>query len=386
MDSKELLLLDMLALVYEDMDIDAVEERFVNIVAELFGFDRVGLFFVKHRKGILQGKLCTGFEPGIISSICMPVAAQNIFTRPLVTGLPVWNHSGAEDPFVKQLGLTQFALFPVASKKRISCWQVRRCREKTCPAFGKKWVRCWLIAGTKCAGGADCAVKEKAERCQACPVFTSQDCGLVEGILLVDNSLSRRPIDSQTVTVLSLISHAVGTAINNSKNLSHALREAIFDDLTGLHNRRYFNERLLDEVERSRRYSTPLSLLLCDIDHFKRVNDTCGHPAGDAVLSQVAGLLRDKLRQSDLVARYGGEEFGVLLLNTGKQQAIQVAESLRCGVEKATFAATAGMPVTISIGVATLGEDASSLDSLIDRADKGLYCAKASGRNQVASC
>ena len=126
MKDKEYLMLDMLSLVYEDMDIDAIEERFIDLVSEIFAFDRVGLFFVKHRKGVLQGKLCKGFEPGAISSLEIPVAEKYVFNRPLVTGFPLWSEEIQGDKFTREMGLTNFAIIPIVSKKRIACWQVKK--------------------------------------------------------------------------------------------------------------------------------------------------------------------------------------------------------------------------------------------------------------------
>jgi len=106
MENRDVILLDMLSLIHEEMDLDAIEERFVNIVSEIFSFDRVGLFFVKHRKNVLKGKLCRGFAPGDISSLEIPVAADSMFTRPLISGIPLWGERLAPDPFTERLGLT----------------------------------------------------------------------------------------------------------------------------------------------------------------------------------------------------------------------------------------------------------------------------------------
>ena len=134
MKDKDFLMLDMLSLVYEDMDIDAIEERFVDLVSEIFSFDRVGLFFVKHRKGVLQGKLCKGFEPGTISSLEIPVAEKYVFTRPLVTGFPLWGDEiGSDDSFTRKMGLTNFAIIPIVSKKRISLMETNGCVVGWCP-------------------------------------------------------------------------------------------------------------------------------------------------------------------------------------------------------------------------------------------------------------
>jgi diguanylate cyclase (GGDEF)-like protein len=354
MKDKEFLMLDMLSLVYEDMDIDTIEERFVDLVAEMFSFDRIGLFFVKHRKGVLQGKLCKGFEPGTISSLEIPVAQKYLFTRPLVTGFPLWGEKAETDPFAKKMGLKNFAIIPIVRKKRISCWLLKNCQSNDCPAYGNKWLRCWLVPNTKCCDGTELENQDKSKFCETCPVFSSQDANSIEGVLLIDNSQSKKPIDEKTITILSVIAHSVGIAINNSKAYSSAIREAIHDDLTGLHNRRYFNERLIDEIDRAKRYDNTISLLMCDIDHFKKVNDTYGHPVGDDVLTWCGKVFRNKLRNTDIVARYGGEEFAIILLNAEKDNALEVAENLRCTVAEAALPGNEMVKVTISIGTSTL--------------------------------
>jgi diguanylate cyclase (GGDEF)-like protein len=385
MEDKDFLMLDMFSLVYEDMDIDAIEERFVDLVAEIFSFDRVGLFFVKHRKGMLQGKLCKGFEPGTISSLEIPVAEKYLFTRPLVTGFPLWGEEAEADPFAQKMGLKNFAIIPIVSKKRISCWQVKNCQATDCPAYGNKLLHCWLVPDTKCFNGTEIASQDKSTMCLTCPVFSSQDANSIEGILLIDNYESKKPIDEKTITILSVIAHAVGIAINNSKTYSSVLRDSIHDELTGLHNRRYFNERLIDEVDRAKRYENTLSLLLCDIDHFKNVNDTYGHPVGDDVLIWLGNVFQNKLRKTDLVARFGGEEFAVVLLNTEKNKAFEIAENLRSAIADSYLPEYQKVKVTISIGISTLGVDSNSFDGLINQADKALYHAKSKGRNMVCT-
>lgn len=159
------------------------------------------------------------------------------------------------------------------------------------------------------------------------------------------------------------------------------------DELTGLANRRLFDERLAEEWARARRQGTPLALILADLDHFKRLNDSLGHPAGDACLRAVARSFRDTLRRSlDLVARYGGEEFALLLSDTAAASALEVAEELRQGVESLGIAADAegATRVTASFGVAVVqpGED-NQPQTLIEAADQALYRAKRGGRNQV---
>jgi diguanylate cyclase (GGDEF)-like protein len=157
---------------------------------------------------------------------------------------------------------------------------------------------------------------------------------------------------------------------------------SVIDSLTGLHNRRFLERRLAYEVERARRYQRELALLVVDIDHFKRVNDTYGHSAGDAVLRTVAGALRDVCRRQDLIARYGGEEFVVVAPETDALGARAVAERLRASVHAQQFTEGPEWPLTVSIGVAILG-DRSDPNALFRAADAALYQAKRGGRDRA---
>jgi len=161
---------------------------------------------------------------------------------------------------------------------------------------------------------------------------------------------------------------------------------AITDGLTGLHNHRFFHERMALEAERSLRSGHELSLLMIDVDHFKLYNDRHGHPAGDDVLRGVASLLIEGRRVSDIVARYGGEEFAIVLCDTAKGQATELAERLRQRVASYSFVYASNQPggkLTISVGVAAMPEDAGDGQTLIDAADAALYAAKRAGRNRV---
>jgi len=162
------------------------------------------------------------------------------------------------------------------------------------------------------------------------------------------------------------------------------------DPLTGLFNRRYFEERLSSEFARSTRYRTPISCMMTDIDYFKRLNDEYGHPFGDRVLREVAAVARESLRDVDLIARYGGEEFIALLPETGPQQALLVSERVRDGIASLRFAharpngAKAVVGCTVSVGVATYpGAKLDSAEALLRAADDCLYQAKAAGKNSV---
>ncbi|MDX1623428.1 MAG: diguanylate cyclase [Gemmatimonadota bacterium] len=161
------------------------------------------------------------------------------------------------------------------------------------------------------------------------------------------------------------------------------------DDLTMLYNHRYFYQRLEEEFKRAERYGSDLSLILLDLDHFKRVNDTYGHQKGDEVLQELATVLHRTIRETDLLARYGGEEFAVLLPETNLSGAFQQAERLRRQVKAHYFEALQGNPLTISCGVACLPFEEEDFeiprhrqDALIARADQALYTAKRGGRDR----
>jgi diguanylate cyclase (GGDEF)-like protein len=166
--------------------------------------------------------------------------------------------------------------------------------------------------------------------------------------------------------------------------LNRAEIDAITDALTGLYNHRYLHERLSEEVLRARDLQRPLSVLFCDLDHFKGYNDANGHSAGDAVLREVAHVVEQSVRSVDVAARYGGEEFVVLLVDTDRNTALAVAERIRERLRTAGFTAN-GVPLTVSIGVASYPDDANRRQDLLNRADWAMYLAKRRGRDQVAS-
>jgi len=157
------------------------------------------------------------------------------------------------------------------------------------------------------------------------------------------------------------------------------------DYLTGLSNRRHFMAQGEIELARVQRYGESLSAFMLDIDHFKNINDTHGHKAGDIVLQQLGHLLRETLRTVDIIGRIGGEEFAILLPETGLQEAVEIAERLREIIAHSDVILDAGLPLhfTVSIGVATLKDKGVNLDILLNLADKAMYQAKGSGRNRV---
>ncbi len=157
---------------------------------------------------------------------------------------------------------------------------------------------------------------------------------------------------------------------------------SLTDALTGVPNRRSFQDRLVDEFRRAQRYDDPLALVLLDLDHFKTINDTFGHPEGDAVLREVASRLKQCVRETDFIARYGGEEFALLLPKTMLGGALTVAERVRSDLAALEVHA---QKVTASLGISIFPSAAiTSADALVRTADDALYTAKREGRNKVA--
>ncbi len=172
---------------------------------------------------------------------------------------------------------------------------------------------------------------------------------------------------------------------NKSKDFEYTYKLATTDSMTGLYNHRFFQEQMSFQIENAKRYNSNFSLVLIDIDFFKKFNDNYGHQAGDAVLKQVAELLKKSVRNSDIVARYGGEEMAIILPNTDFEHGIAAAEKICAKVAQTPFHLNPKLVknVTISLGVATFPEHGQTPAELIEHSDKGLYKAKENGRNQV---
>jgi diguanylate cyclase (GGDEF)-like protein len=188
-------------------------------------------------------------------------------------------------------------------------------------------------------------------------------------------------IPSSTVNALAQAAMHTALALRNAQLLGEIERLATRDSLTGLANRRLFDESLHREMARSQRLATPLSLLVLDVDHFKQVNDTYGHQTGDAVLRAVASALVANTKNFDVAARYGGDEFVVLLPGCSRDDSMGVAQRVRSGI--AAYVGEA--PVTVSAGIATTPDNAADAERLMAAADAALYEAKRTGRDRVAA-
>lgn len=215
--------------------------------------------------------------------------------------------------------------------------------------------------------------------------------GQLIGSLNLGSFQGERFVAGTASDFLERLAMIVAVCLENVTNHERLKRVGLTDVLTAVNNRRFFDQRLVEEATLARRSARPLSCLFLDVDHFKRINDNHGHQVGDLVLREIAGLIRVNLRASDVLARYGGEEFSALLIQTGLQEAREIAERIRHSIEHKIFELRDGrqLNVTISIGVATTEEldmqrgPAELGAALVELSDARVFQAKSSGRNQV---
>jgi len=201
----------------------------------------------------------------------------------------------------------------------------------------------------------------------------------VIGVILADNRFSKKVITDDDIRILTMFANQAGLAIENSQLYERTVVLSNSDSLTGLWHHGYFQYLLAQEVKIASLKKESFTLLMIDIDDFKKFNDTYGHQAGDAILMDISNIFREAARKIDIIARYGGEEFAIILPNTKKQEALVLAERLRKSVE----ASNRLKDITISIGVASFPGDAEEKEPLISKADRALYEAKRTGKNKV---
>jgi diguanylate cyclase (GGDEF)-like protein len=202
---------------------------------------------------------------------------------------------------------------------------------------------------------------------------------------------SSKPLSVQETSVIRSILAVMVMVVGSSKALGKTLAEleyySVHDPLTGLHNRRYFNEMLEYELGRSERHAHEFSILMLDLDDFKDINDTYGHPCGDEALKEVGEVLSARMRKGDLATRIGGDEFAVILTETDQSGAMVVAEKIRSELSDRTFFSPDGKSfhITCSIGVVTFPQDAQNVSDLMAGVDIGLYRAKQMGKDEICS-
>jgi diguanylate cyclase (GGDEF)-like protein len=235
--------------------------------------------------------------------------------------------------------------------------------------------------------GADAA----AYRTRSCLILPLSASRGVVGVVCLADKASGRAFDESDLGPLRFLADQAAQTLENALAFRQMRDLATIDELTGLGNRRLFQRALDREFQRAKRYGGHLTLALFDVDHFKKYNDACGHPAGDRALATIGRILRESLREVDSVARYGGEEFAVILPATAPQAGAGLSpfpflDRLRRRVEAEAFPGEEALPsgkLTISGGVASYPSDAETPADLLDAADRALYVSKDRGRNTI---
>jgi diguanylate cyclase (GGDEF)-like protein len=208
----------------------------------------------------------------------------------------------------------------------------------------------------------------------------------LQGIIGAGEKLQFQDFTEADFEIFHILVNIISISIGNSHMFQEMKTLSLTDAMTNLHNYRYFEDRLKEEINRASRHKKKVSLMMIDIDHFKNYNDTMGHQAGDEVLRMIGKILKNTIRDEDIVARYGGEEFCIILPGIEKKGIPILGERVRKKVESEKFFKQEVQPggqLTISVGTATFPDDAKNFSDIIEKADKALYQAKNAGRNQL---
>lgn len=317
----------------------------------------------------------------------VPLIDKNSFTDAIMKGSGMIIEgksltSGFEATVLERMGSDRCMVLPVMASSLSPCFEYFQCQDKSCEAYGNKEMKCWLISGTNCRGRKMRNFLEKLDSCMTCELFTPV------GLYVLDIPREYIPLEKVDETACERLLQAAGLAISNALLYERTLELSKMDGLTGLKNHREFKTALQTEVLRSTKYQRPLALLMIDVDDFKHYNDLHGHPQGDVLLKRLSDLVKDNFQATDIVARYGGEEFAVLMLETTKKQAIDIAEKLRHMIEWLKFPKEETQPgkkLTVSIGVSGCPEDGGSPEEVLQAADDALMSAKMSGKNKVVA-
>lgn len=280
------------------------------------------------------------------------------------------------------------------------CWEEMKCAKNECPSYKSSNLRCWQVSGTFCLDKPQGDFAKKYGDCQKCRVYKKATEGNVllkigedfnNLMLQLKNKEDELRLNIQTSEEknreLEALNEKIKKLVMTLDKKNVLLRElSIKDGLTGLYNYRFFREILNEQFNLAKRFRFPLSCIMIDIDFFKAVNDTYGHQAGDAILSQLAEILRHNVRDADKAVRYGGEEFVIMLPYTDSGDAYIKAERLRQVVSSFPFMAGKNrVSITVSLGIATYSDNKNikRAEQLVVYADKALYQAKQRGRNQT---
>ncbi len=360
---------------------DEVFETLLKGVRDGLGFHGAALG-VLDRDGCLLFHEDTNPEGG--SLVRIPVWNDNsILSRTFWSGNYVVYNSLNDHTHVLEdrtlLGDGAAFLMPILRKHGKKCSDVKSCGNVGCSSYMIANSRCWVEHSADCIDNARISAEDRMKACTQCEIFSPS------AMLVLRTWPESRKISRENmIPVVTLVNEA-SIALEVVDLNDNMRRMSITDGLTGLFNHREFYQQLRRELERARRYRHTVSLLIIDVDDFKRYNDKFGHLAGDLALRKIADLLRNCARTTDIVARYGGEEFAVILPESTPGGALMLAERIKTEIAGCNFLTqlTGEYHLTVSIGIYTAEEGAVTEDQMVSYADQAAYSAKDAGKNCV---
>jgi diguanylate cyclase (GGDEF)-like protein len=360
---------------------EEVLETFLKGVRDGLGFHGAALGVID-RDGYLVFHEDTDSDGG--SLIRIPgwngnsLLARTIWTNNYLLSLSLNEHTHVlEDRTL--LGEGTSFLLPLIRKNGRKCSEVKSCGNVQCSSYPTSNPRCWVEHSEDCTANNHVPPEERRRACVQCEMFSPI------ALLALRNRPESRKISRETIVPVVNLANEASLALEMVDLHEQMRKMSITDGLTGLFNHREFYQQLRRELERARRYRHTVSLLIIDVDDFKRFNDRFGHLAGDLALRKIADLLRHCARATDVVARYGGEEFAVILPESTASGALMLAERIKTEVAVHNFLpqVPGEVHLTVSIGIYTAEEGAVSEDQLVGYADQATYSAKDAGKNRV---
>lgn len=335
------------------------------------GFNRALLFLVSKKERALEGRMAIGPESG--------EQAQKI-----------WKHIETENHDLEDLIDTERIAQNIASPAN---QQIRQVKIPLNADDGGLLAKTYF-SGTPLHIKGDTI--EKYTHDPLLKIFKTNELVIiplkvkdkVNGIIVADNLYTQKPITQDNLKIFIMLANQAGLAIENSQLYELVVHKSHTDSLTALWNHGYFQDTLLAEIKKAKETNQALSLLIIDVDDFKKFNDSWGHQNGDMALTELARVLKECSREIDYVCRYGGEEFSIILTNTPKQQAFMIAERLRQQIAQYQFPVASSkrrLQLTVSLGLASFPEDAGTKEELILKADKTMYLAKFIGKNKTCT-
>jgi diguanylate cyclase (GGDEF)-like protein len=345
---------------------DKILKNICRIITEELNYDRAKLFLFNDKKLMLETKCCSGLINEKTVKQSFPFSQLEEPFKSAIWGRQPGGTKGSNQAKTTVFNdNSQSISMPIISRldinkgKRINCEKAKL----------KKSADCWV----ETRNGDRKDFTKQAVLCSSCSKFK------VFGVLRVDNSASGRPLTDQDDIALSIFIQNVTTAIDNALLHKQLERMAITDPLTGLYNRAYFHDNFVKELNRAKRFNEHLSFILLDLDNFKEFNDAYGHRKGDAILKQIAQIIKKQVRDFDITCRFGGDEFAIILPKADPSKAAKISDRIKKAILSANIKGKLmGKPfiLTASIGLSTYPLSADNVETLIDFADANLYMQK----------